>query len=465
MVGRRIRWPLLSAHRWFFGATVVFLPLMALTARQVYSSRASTAEVQPSRSLAEGPVGAPPADHARRVQVVEVDYGNTGMEATYPGTVRAADTAALAFRVGGPLVEVNVKPGDAVRRGDVLMRIDPRDYENAVRTATAALDSARAKLSAMKAGAREEDVLALEARIESAIAKRTYLQAMYERNERLVQSNAVSRAAFDASESELAAIVAEIRALDQELQKAKTGARAEDIEAMEADIRGMETNLKTAADRLADASLRAPFDGIVARRMVENHEQVSAGENVVVMHDIARLKIDVALPDKELLHRPMDEPFRVAARFVAMPDRAFEAAMEEISTEADPATRTYLATFTMPSPADLNVFPGMIADVAIESRSQESGKGRMLQIPASALQSNHEGSRFVWVVSDGVVRRRPVVVGALAPSNRYEVLGGVAAGDRIVAAGAAFLHEGAAVEAAGVAREEPLDRITRAVTR
>ncbi|MDZ7615822.1 MAG: efflux RND transporter periplasmic adaptor subunit, partial [Patescibacteria group bacterium] len=441
---KKTRWPLLSKHRWLVGVLAIGLPAIALTVQQVHCSRADTAEARDSRA-ANSEMKVPLAGMARRVQVVEVGYANAGAETTYPGIVRAAETAELAFRVGGPLVEVAVKPGDTVRRGDVLMRIDPRDFESAVRSAAAALDSARAKLSAMKAGARREDVLALEARMESAVARRKYLQAMYERNERLVATNAVSRATFDASESELAAILADIEALTQELEKAKSGARSEDVAAMEADIRGMESRLESARDGLADATLRAPFDGMVARRMVENHEHLSAGTTVLVVHDIAQLKIDVALPDKELMHRPTNAPFRVAVRFLAAPDRAFDAALKEISTESDPATRTYLATFVMPSPPDLNILPGMISDVVLQSQSQENGTGHVLRIPAAALQSGQGGTWFVWAVVNGAVHQKPVVVGNLSASDEYEVVKGIAPGDRVVAGGAAFLYQGAPV--------------------
>lgn len=423
------------------------VPLIAVAIHQVHSC-GSTADLEASRPRVAGDAGAPSNEPARRVQVVEIGYGHAAMEATYPGTVRAAQTAALAFRVGGPLVEVRVKPGDTVRCGDVVMRIDPRDFESAVHSAAATLDSARAKLSAMKRGARQEDILAMEARMESAAARRTYLQAAHERSQRLVQTNAIPRDAFEASESELAAVVAEIRALEQELHKARTGARPEDIEAMEADIRGMEASLKNAEDRLADTSLQAPFDAIVARRCFENHEQVQPGQTAVVLHDLARLKIDVALPDKELLHRPVLTPLRAAVRFVSLSDGPFEAVLEEISTEADPATGTYLATFGMPAPADFNAFPGMLADVVLPSHAKGEREGALM-VPATAVRGERDGSRFVWVVSNGVAQWRKVVLGGLSACGRYEAISGLSAGDRVVTGGSALLHDGARVEVAG----------------
>ena len=379
------------------------------------------------------------------VEVVRVGRESAATMTTYPGTVKAAETAALAFRVGGPLIEVKIKPGDYVHRKDILMRIDPRDFQNAHDGAKATLDAARAKLAAMKAGARAEDIRMLEAKIDAATARRDYLKAVFQRNTRLLQSNAVSRTEFDASQSELTASEADLRSLKQEYEKATVGARREDIEAMEADIRGMETQLKIASDRLDDTVLRAPFDGFITRQLAENFEQVAPGQTVVTMHDVSNLEIDVALPEKEIVRRCLKAPFHAEVRLVALPGKSFPAEFKEIKTEADPATRTYLVTFVMPASSGVNVLPGMVADVTLQSHAQGAERGPAVTVPAVAVQNDGNGCQFVWAIEGNTVRKQRIKVGSLLRGNQYEVLDGVRPGEVIVTAGASFLHDGAEV--------------------
>ena len=379
----------------------------------------------------------------RRVGVAQVTASVGQRTATYPGTTKASQAASLAFRVGGPLITVDVKPGDRVSQGDVLMRIDPRDFEVTVSAAEAALDSARAKLASMKNGARKEDILALEAKMDAAIANRDTLQKHYERCQNMVRVNAVSQQEMDNADSRLKAAAADIRALEQELEKAHAGARVEDIQSMEADIRGMETKLKSAEDALQDTSLRAPFDGIVTKQLVENFEQVASGQTVIGMHDISTIEIDVDLPEKEIIHRPLHSAYSATVRFLAIPDRDFQAVFKEIDTEADPSTRTYQVTFSMKNPADMNLLPGMIAELSIESRTAAASTKENPTVPALALRSDEKGHRYVWVVDrESTARRRLVQVGRLSQTNLYEILDGVAQGERVVTAGAAFLHDG-----------------------
>lgn len=390
----------------------------------------------------------------RRVRVETVSSQVSRDLAVYPGTTMASQASNLAFRVGGPLVEVNVKPGDHVRRGDVLMRIDPRDFETTLMTAQAALDSAKARLSAMKEGARAEDLRVLEANISAAASRQEYLQKDFERCEKLVKNNSITQQQRDSTHSQLKVATADIRALEQELVKAKAGSRIEDIHATEAEIRGLEARVKAAQDALADTRLTAPFDGLITRQLVENHEQLESGNVVVSMHNISTIEIDVDLPEKELVRRPLRQDglssFVVNVVFVAARGHSYQATLWDLSTQADPATKTYQATFAMPAPTDVNILPGMVAEVQVESHAGGSPGQERLMVPAVAVRGDGAGQRYVWTVTEGSkAQRRQVVVGRLTRDNQYEVISGVSAGERVVTSGAPFLHQGEAVMVMG----------------
>lgn len=455
------------SRRWHWGLCGIVVTGVALTVGIFQVSAAfrsgATSDGNPTSDPSESATSRG-GSSARRVRVTRVFTRDASETAVYPGTVRAARLANLAFRVGGPLNEVNIGPGDVVHRGAVLMRIDPRDFKNTVTATQSELDAATARLQAMKRGAREEDLELLKAKLEAAEARRHFLESVYDRNKRLIESNGISRQEYDSSESELVATRANIRALKQELRKAERGARAEDIEAMEAEIRGLTSSLETARDSLEDTTLRAPFDGIVTTQLTENFEQVKPGQRVLVMHDISSLEIDVDLPAKEVLYRSFDDSFVATVQFLSVEQREFQAQFKEVSTDADSSTRTYKVTFVMQAPPEVNVLPGMIANVGVESRAGQNGREKKTLVPAAAVQSNQSGTPFVWVVShDGSVERRDVTLGNLSAGNCYEVVRGVVDREPVVTAGSAFLYDGVqviVVNPSALPRENGLTQVT-----
>ena len=113
--------------------------------------------------VAAGPV-------VRPAKVFKVDAkASQPTPRTYPGRVKAAKEAELAFQVGGPLVELPVKESDEVKKNQLIARVDARDYETAIKNAKSQVSEARAQEKAMRAGARPEDLRILEAKLTAAI--------------------------------------------------------------------------------------------------------------------------------------------------------------------------------------------------------------------------------------------------------------------------------------------------------
>ncbi|MDX9980352.1 MAG: biotin/lipoyl-binding protein, partial [Lentisphaeria bacterium] len=174
---------------------------------------------------------APEESAPRPVKLVTVARIASRETATYPGTVRASRSARLAFRVGGPLVEVNVSLGEPVAEGAVLMRIDPRDFAARVAGAESQLEAARARLDAMERGDRAEDLAVLEAKLEADRARLANARLDFDRARKLFADKVIPKADFDQAESAHSVAAANVVKLEQELAKAKAGARAEDLAA------------------------------------------------------------------------------------------------------------------------------------------------------------------------------------------------------------------------------------------
>ena len=128
----------------------------------------------------------------KTVEVGVAALGGTWSTRQFPAVLSAVQTATLSFIVGGQMVEIRTKAGDFVKKGDVLMRIDPRDFEHAVRSAQARLEATSAQLLLMKAGARVEDLEILQAKLRSARAQQAFAKREFERAQTLLRKKAIT---------------------------------------------------------------------------------------------------------------------------------------------------------------------------------------------------------------------------------------------------------------------------------
>lgn len=402
--------------------------LLGLMCGGFYSCTASEAENEGERDRAE---------NLRPVRAVRLKSPPQGIRRVFPGKAGAAREVKLAFRVGGPLVELNLSVGEHVAVGDVIGRIDPRDFKVRIRRLNAAIGEANAGLKAM-GRARVEDVEALKARLSAARARLNEATLHYERFKNLYEEKATAKSNFDHARAGYDMALAGADAAEQELQKARKGARSEDVEAMRARIDGLKAELKAARNALSDAVLRAPFSGYVNHQFVENFEHVRPGQPIASLLDFSSVEVHVGVPEEIVVREGGFETF--TCEFEAYPGRRFEATLKEIGKKTDPSNQTYPLTVVLHAPDSVVIRPGMAASVAVTLASPES---RGLAVPVEAVVNEGENRSFVWIFDEASssVKRRPVVLGGLT-SDGVEVVEGLAPGEHLVTAGVHYLMEG-----------------------
>lgn len=394
-----------------------------------------------------------PAPLIRPVKTIHLTHSSVTEQRAFPGIVSAARETDLAFRVSGPLVDLNVRIGRLVKRGDVLARIDPRDFEISQKRLSAALQEAHANLKAMRCGARAEDVARIKAQLAAAQTKLTNAKNDLERHRILLENKVIPQARFDEVRSDFDTAAANAEALQQELKKAKSGARIEDIEAAEARIQRLAVDFEAAENALEDTRLKAPFDGYVSRRFVENYENVRAGEPVVSFFDVSTVQVDTAVTEDLIIHRSAIG--EIQCTLEAYPGQFFKATIKEIGQKTDSANQSYPLTVTLHIPEGRTVAPGMAATlhVALDRRA-ESRPG--FALPASAVFADADGQTCVWCVNvDSMqVVKVKVDTGPLK-GDTIRVLNGLIPGDQVVTAGARFLRNGQQVRILAKRGERP----------
>lgn len=406
----------------------------------------------------EEPTEASPVDAAvmaRPVRVVKVTSERLVDSREFSGVTKEQRESKLAFRVSGPLQVFDVQVGQRLAEGDVIAQIDRRDFELAVARVEAGLAEAQAGLKAMREGARIEDVAALEAKLGGARSKLHEATLFRDRFKALMEDGSVPKARFDNAAAAFAVAEAEVKAAEKQLEKARKGARIEEIEAMEAKIAGLKAQLTAARNALNDATLRAPSPGIVSQKYVENYETVAAGHPIVSLLDCSGIEVTVGIPEDVVIRQDRFRGF--ACELEAYPGRWLQASLKEVGPAIQHGKLTYPMTVTLAVPPNLTVQPGMTARVRIEiGRPASESSGFLL--PSVAALSDRDGQPCVWVVDpkENIVRRQPVTLGELT-NDGIEVTGGLQAGQWVVTAGAPLLHEGQRVRmepsGAGSARQ------------
>lgn len=378
---------------------------------------------------------------SRPVKTAVIAAAGDGSPRVFPGKVQASQKVDLSFQVSGRIAELPAIKGNHVEPGALLARLDPRDFEVQLDNAKSELGNARARLDAMRSGARKEEIAMLTAKVNSARAQMNDAKATLDRVENMFKAGGMSRSELEKAHTSHEVTRMAYQSASQELSAARTGARPEDISAMEFTIQGIEAKVRTAENALADTALTAPFGGVVIDRYADNNQSVQRDQPIVSLQDIGALEISISVPETLIIQSSKDRIEGIQARFASLPDIRFPLIYREASAQADPATQTYQVTFSLSVPEGLTVLPGMTADVLVPRSAGEVGAEA--ELPANAIMGGEETGHFVWRVEGTEnlsVRKIPVEIAGYR--GDMALVKGPVPGDRIVTAGVSLLLEG-----------------------
>lgn len=299
------------------------------------------------------------------------------------GTLAPRSEARVNARVAGELVMMSVREGQAVKRGQVLARIDQTEVQARV-------------------AAREADVEAARAQLVLAQKNRSTQQALLDRN-------FISRNAFDATQSSHAVAEAKVRAAEAELALAEKS-------------RG-------------DSVLAAPFDGVISERHARQGERVSVDAPVVTVVDLSRLELEAPVPAAQIARVKVGQA--VTLRVEGYDEREFSGRIERISPATVTGTRS-INVYAVIENRQGQLRGGMFA----QGRLVWDEVDNALLIPATAVREE-AGTTVVYAIEAGVVRRKSVKVSEADADGQVQVFAGLQPGASIVRINLGALREGA----------------------
>jgi HlyD family secretion protein len=189
----------------------------------------------------------------------------------------------LGFRVSGRITEMRFEEGDTVKAGDILAVLDKAPYEYAVELARADAASANANLAKMEAGNRPQEIEQARANLEQQQAAFENANILYQRQQKLIQTGAISKQAYDDALAQKKETEAALLNAQEALALSLAGFRQEDIAAAHASLQATDAQYETSLVNLADTDIIAPNDGFILTRILEPGAIVAAGTPVYTL--------------------------------------------------------------------------------------------------------------------------------------------------------------------------------------
>ncbi len=286
------------------------------------------------------------------------------LQATIQTTGRLAARNPIAVRsdVSGVVQTLAVQPGDAVKKGDVLVQLDRTPFDAAIEQAKSQLSNAETALN-------------------------------------LAESNAGSNPTDQQ-------IAAKLQA-DQNVQAAQQA-------------------VKNAQNQLASSLILAPSDGTIVDVQTANGAPVNQGTTVVDMANLSELDLSIDVDEIDFPH--VNAGMGATFRLDAYPGTTIKGTITNVSPVAQTSggTTTFPATISFPAPADLDLRPGMNANVTIQTAIRQN----VLLIPESALRTVGQRN-FVTVLKNGTQTETEIQIG-LRSNGMVEVASGLNQGEKVV---------------------------------
>lgn len=286
------------------------------------------------------------------------------------GTLKASSRTVVAAKVLASIDEIRVTAGDHVQQGDVLIKLDSKEFD--------------ARLNQGKQA------------LQAAIATHEQTQKDFDRNQSLLERKVISRSEFDKS--------------TRDLQVAQANEARAKQAVTEAEV------------LLSYTTITATKSGRIVDRFAEPGDVAKPGEPLLVLYDATSLRLEAPVTERLAVKLQLDDTLDA---YIDALDREFAATIDEIVPQADAPSRSFLVKASLPRSEEL--YEGMFGRLRIPA-----GERRHLCLATDALVRVGQLEFVDVVLPNQTIERRLIKTGQLGVPGRQEVLSGVEAGERVV---------------------------------
>lgn len=369
--------------------------------------------------------------------VVQVD---TAVRADFVQTVVASGHVAAPFRVDvgaqitGVVADVPVAEGQSVKSGDVLIVLDDREARATVLQAEGVVAQAEARLRQL----RELTLPSAEQTLRQAQVTLANAQKVYDRAAALAANGYTTRAALDEATKTLEVAKTQVRNAEFQVFTSRVG--GSDYVMAETQLNQAQAALTTARSRLSYTTVRAPRDGILISRDVEQGNVVQAGKVLMKLSPNVETQLVVQIDEKNLALIAVGQSALASAD--AYPKLTFPAEVIFVNPGIDLQRASVEVKLRVPAPPNY-----LRQDMTVSVDIEVARRPNAVIVPAGSIRDSNSDRAWVMKLNASHARKQPVQVGIVS-GGKAEVVSGLDAGDRVFPANVTSVKEGQRVRAA-----------------
>lgn len=396
---------------------IILFLVIPITISIIWMSGVFTQKVEPGNT-------ALPIKEVQGVIIDEVVHTNYPVGLTVPGTVLSNEEAHVSSKLMASVKEVMVSKGSFVKEGDILVQLDPEQVAAQAKQAQTMIQGVEASLKSMDDSIRVSMVAIDQAqvKVQQADVALKNSETTFQRIKSLYEHGATSKQEYDQAETQY--LLSQNNLLEAEVALAQAEASLDLMQSRKGEVQAQlaqaQAGYQTANVSVQDATIRAPFNGMVVETFVDIGDMATPGQPLVTLEK-APYYLEVFVDERKQSEIKMGDELLVT---IAALQQEFKGKVMEITPRVDANSRKFRLKITLPD--DAKVTSGMFGHALISEGEQEG-----IFIPQSAITRWSQFTGVYTVNEENITKLRYVQLGQ-STGDVVEVLSGIQAGERIV---------------------------------
>ncbi len=371
------------------------------------------------------------------VLVQKPDYKEFREYLDFPGSTDTPLVTQVAFMASGAIENLYFDVGDPVNKGDLLGRLDQKQYLDNVRSAEAQLDYANANYIKALAGSRPQEIKIAKANMQQAEESMKHAKMEMERYKQVYNEDAVSEQQYSSMLSQYKIAIEQYEAAKKQYNLILEGTRTEDINIARSNINMSSATLQSANTQLAYTLLYAPVSGTITKKLAEVGTMVNASAPVFEIQSAQALDFTMYIP---AIHMPnIHIGSEADVTFYSRPDKIIKAKVREIQPLSDEATKSFRVKLKLKEAPTLKNLSGEIGKATFYLGEKHKG----LFLPLASLRKDDDGKGYyIFYVDEKNLAHKTYVKVLTIKGQQVKIEAILPKDCQVVISGQEYLKEG-----------------------